>query len=489
MSAQWGKLTAKEVLDAVAGMPVSGSPATVFSGISTDSRHIGAGEIFWALKGPKYDGHDFARAALDQDAAGVVVHRAWWESTGCTCIPKEQIPGNPMVIAVDDTLKALGDFASWWRSQHRVKVVAVTGSSGKTTTKEMVATICNLTHDILKNEGNFNNLIGLPLTLLCLKEDHDMAVLEMGMNQPGEIGRLTHIAAPDTGVILNIGLAHLEGVLDLKGVARAKCEMIDKMASQSLVILNGDDDPLMKHASSYSIQKMTFGVGRKNDVRAENIRDRGLAGVQFTLIHAQGAWPARIRVSGLHNLNNALAAATVGFSLGEAAETILKGLETYSGIRGRFRVCPLAGGITVVDDTYNANPSSVKAVLGSMKSMAKGEGCRLIVGLGEMMELGDAATLWHRKAGEWVAAAGAHHFFVLGPHGREMMEGAVKGGMPDKGISVVTSHDEMVETISRVLRRGDLVLLKGSRKMGLETVVKGLERIFGPRKKNSLEVS
>ena len=480
MPARWGKLTAAEILDAVTGTWVSGSLTTVFTGISTDSRHIQSGEMFWALKGPRYDGHDFVLTALERGAPGVVVDRAWWASTGCTCLGST--PGERTVIAVDDTLEALGDFAWWWRHQHAAKVVAITGSSGKTTTKEMAAAICAQRHHTLKNEGNFNNLIGLPLTLLRLRDDHEIAVLEMGMNRPGEIGRLTRIAGPDTGVILNIGMAHLEGVLDIEGVARAKCEMVENMEASGLMILNGDDDRLMTHAGPYPVRKMTFGMGPENQVRAEDVRDLGLKGIQFTLAYGHGSWPARIRIPGLYNLYNALAAAAIGFNLGEAAETILHGLESYPGMNGRFRVYSLWGGITVIDDTYNANPSSLKAVLGSVKSLAQGQGCRLIVGLGEMRELGDAAVSSHQEAGGQVAAAGADRFFALGPHGREMIQGAIQGGMPRNKVKRVAGHDEMVDEISHAVTGGGLVLLKGSRKMALEKVVNGLERIFGPGK-------
>lgn len=479
MSARWGDLTAREVTDATGGAQVSGSPADVFAGISTDSRHTDAGQVFWALKGPRYDGHDFAVSALDKGAAGVVVDKAWWTAQK-TRRAWDAIPGDFTGIVVDDTLTALGDFASWWRRCHPATVAAITGSSGKTTTKEMVAAICAQHRKTLKTEGNFNNLIGLPLTLLGLREDHETAILEMGMNRPGEIGRLTDIALPDVGVILNIGLAHLQGVMDLQGVARAKCEMMDRMRPETLMVLNGDDARLMDRAHPYGVHKVTFGLREENDVRAVDVQDQGLKGIQCTLVYRDDAWPARIRVPGVHNVSNALAAAAVAFSLGEPPESILHGLSTYAGVKGRFRIWALTGGITVIDDTYNANPSSLEAVLGSVTSWS-GQWKRLIVGLGEMMELGGAAAASHEQAGKRVAKAGAGILFALGPHAPEMVQGAAGAGMSRKALRQVNSHDELIDGIAGAVGPDDVVLLKGSRKMGLEKVVEGLENVLGKR--------
>lgn len=478
MSTGWGKIRAKEILSPINGTLISGDQETVLAGISTDSRTTRHGDLFWALRGERYDGHDFVPKAIEQGAAGIVVQNDSVRLEYTVKDPNSDTLSsrNPFVISVDDTLEALGDLAAWWRGRHDFKVVAITGSSGKTTTKEMVSSILSIGNMTLKNQGNFNNLIGLPLTLLKLNEDHKRAVLEMGMNRPGEISRLTEIADPDVGVILNVGMAHLEGLSDLDGVAKAKTELIKKISSKGLVILNGDDKPLMKRASTFLKQKMTFGLGQGNDVRAANINNDGPEGIRFDLLYRDNCWPVRVRVPGIHNLTNALAAAAVGFSLNEPPENIREGLGAFSGIKGRFEVASIAEGIILVDDTYNSNPSSLGAALDAVISIVN-KGGRLIVGLGEMMELGDATIHAHREAGQKVAETGACSFFAMGEHAREMINSAQIAGMPADHLKVMETHDEMVKEITDKMREGDLILLKGSRKMGLEKVVEGLRRI------------
>jgi len=475
MSVGWGNITVKEILDPMGGALISGVSETLLTRISTDSRTTLEGDLFFALRGETYDGHDFALKAMEKGAAGMVVEHGWVRSQGAGRGP-DSVPSSLQdlaIISVDDTLKALGDLAAWWRRQHSVKVVGITGSSGKTTTKEMTAAILELGNRTLKNQGNFNNLIGLPLTLLRLTRDHACAVLEMGMNHPGEIARLTEIADPDVGVILNVGMAHLEGLSDLDGVARAKTELMEGISSNGLVILNGDDAALMRRASLFSKQKMTFGLGKENDVRATGIKNDGPQGTRFSLEYRGNMWPVHVKAPGLHHLENALAAAAVGLSLNQPPEHIIKGLGMFSAIRGRFEVVSLEGGIILVDDTYNANPSSLRAAMESVGSLA-GQGERIIVGLGEMLELGDAAAQAHREAGRKVAEGKAYRLFAMGPHACDMIEGARTAGMPEDRLRIVDSHDEMVKEIGHVMSRGDLILLKGSRRMQLEKVVQGL---------------
>ena len=241
------------------------------------------------------------------------------------------------------------------------------------------------------------------------------------------------------------------------------------------MILNGDDERLMKRASIFQKQKMTFGLGQGNDVRAADIKDDGAKGILFNLIYGDSCWPIQIKVPGIHNLQNALAAAAVGFSLNEPPENISKGLGEFSGIKGRFQIASIADGIILVDDTYNSNPTSLCAALNAVISMVSGSG-RLIVGLGEMMELGDTAINAHREAGQKVAEAGASSFFAMGEHAQEMINSAQIAGIPADCLKVMETHDEMVKEIAGIMREGDLIFLKGSRKMGLEKVVEGLQR-------------
>ena len=273
----------------------------VFHGISTDSRSIEDGYLFVALSGDRFDGHDFIGDTLRKGASGAIITRTFFKTTEADffrSIRNGELPAgernspDPAIFVVDDTLKALGDLAAWWRRQHHAKIVGITGSSGKTTAKEMTASVLEINNRIVKTRGNFNNLIGLPLTLLGLKEHHGKVVLEMGMNRPGEISRLTEIADPDVGVILNVGMAHMEGLLSLEGIAEAKAEMMDRIRPEALMVLNGDDELLMKKADAIPRKQMTFGFGEKNDVRPSGIESLGLKGTRFHVEYGRHSWPA-----------------------------------------------------------------------------------------------------------------------------------------------------------------------------------------------------
>lgn len=466
MNARWGDITAGEILSPTHGTLVSGFPEAVFSGLSTDSREIGEGYLFWALKGERFDGHDFTGQAVEKGACGLVLE----EKSRAAVLSRRGLA----VIRVSDSLQALGDLASWWRHQHRARVIAVTGSVGKTTTKEMTAGILQQGAPTLKNEGNFNNLIGLPLTLFSLEERHGRAVLEMGMNRPGEIARLTEIADPDVGLITNVARAHLEGLGDIGGVARAKAELLERISAEGKAIVNGDDEVLMGVASSLEKRFLTFGLGSGNDVRAAKVVSLGREGISFE-IRAQGQTiPVRLRVPGLQNVYNALAAASSALCLEESPDHIVKGLEAFRGIKGRFMVAPILGGVTLVDDTYNSNPSSLRAAIEAVRDLAAGRD-RVIVGLGEMMELGDETISAHREAGEMVAEIDACYFVAMGEHAQEMIDGAIRHGLPPERVQRVSAHEEMVRHIREVMKEGDLILLKGSRRMGLEKVAQGLK--------------
>ncbi|MBW1945957.1 MAG: UDP-N-acetylmuramoyl-tripeptide--D-alanyl-D-alanine ligase [Deltaproteobacteria bacterium] len=465
MGAQWEQIRAGEILTAIEGEWSAGSPETIISRVSTDSRNIGEGSLFWALEGERFDGHDYAEQAVEKGAAGVVVRQGY---EGLSGIEKQ-----PVVIVVQDTLKALGDLASWWRHQHHVAVAAITGSAGKTTTKEMTAEILAIGSRTLKNQGNFNNLVGLPLTLFSLDEGHRRAVLEMGMNHPGEIGRLTEIADPDVGLITNVAKAHLEGVGSIEGVARAKLELMEKASPGSRIILNGDDALLMKTASGFGKKAITFGMGEGNDIRAEGVKTLGRDGIIFNLCYQGDTTQVRLRVPGLQNVFNALAAASIALCLDESRKDILQGLDRFQGIEGRFAVSSLPGGATLVDDTYNANPASLKVALDSLEHLIA-RGGKIIVGLGEMLELGEETIPAHIEAGGMVAGLGAAHLLAMGEHAPEMIEGALEKGLPAERAVRVHTHEDMVNRIRDLMEGRDLIFLKGSRRIGLDKVAEGL---------------
>ena len=468
MTPIWGEITAGTIIAPIQGELISGSPEAIFSGLSTDSRRIAQAELFWALKGERYDGHDFVMQAMDKGAAGAVIQKGFR--------PEISARRNPVLISVADTLKALGDLANWWRRRHPIPVAAITGSVGKTTTKEMAAGILELKALTLKNEGNLNNLIGLPLTLLLLEKAHQRAVLEMGMNRPGEIARLTEIAEPDVGLITNVGRAHLEGLGDINAVARAKVELLEKMPEKSQAILNGDDERLLKAASPFQRKLITFGLGAKNQIRAEKIEGLGEAGTTFELHFFGQKQRVSLHIPGRQNVSNALAASAIALCLEASPEHIREGLEGFQGIKGRFMITHLPSDIILVDDTYNCNPASLKAALDSAKAMVAGEG-RLIVGLGEMLELGDETVSAHLEAGSMVAERGAFCLLVMGEHAPQMINGAVSKGLPKDTAVEATSHEEMAQEIGARMSKGDVILLKGSRRMQLEKVVDALKKM------------
>jgi UDP-N-acetylmuramoyl-tripeptide--D-alanyl-D-alanine ligase len=457
----WGEITAGDIITPIQGSLLRGSSDTVFSGLSTDSRNIKERVLFWALHGEKHDGHAFLREAVSKGAAGVVIERGR---------PRE-IPSDREVVAIEvsDTLRGLGDLACWWRHQHKVRVIGITGSAGKTTTKEMTASILGLGGATLSNKGNFNNLIGLPLSLLLLSEAHHNAILEMGMNRAGEIARLTEIADPDVGLITNVAKAHIEGLGSLQGVARAKVELLEKMAKRSQAVLNGDDELLMKTAAPLQRETMTFGFEPGNDVHPHALQNLGREGFSFEIRYKGHVIPLRVRVPGIQNIYNALAASAIALALKEPPDRIAQGLGAFEGVAGRFTISQLPNGCVLVDDTYNANPHSLKAAMDSLKALVP-EGGRIIVGLGDMLELGDETVPAHVEAGEWVAEIGASHFVALGAYASLMIEGARSRGYPPAQSAVAGDHQEMAERIMKGWRRGDLVFLKGSRRAGLEKV-------------------
>jgi UDP-N-acetylmuramoyl-tripeptide--D-alanyl-D-alanine ligase len=302
----------------------------------------------------------------------------------------------------------------------------------------------------------------------------------MGMNRPGEIARLTEIADPHIGLITNVARAHIEGLGDINGVARAKVELLEKISSDSQVVLNGDDELLMSVASQFSKKMITYGLESKNDIRAENIINLGREGLSFELRFQGDSVPIRLRSPGLQNVFNALAASSIAICLEEPYDHIVEGLYGFKGIKGRFMINTLPGGITLVDDTYNSNPSSLKAAIDSVKELMANGG-RVMVGLGEMLELGDDTMQAHMEAGAMVAEIGVSYFFAMGEHAPEMIKGALTRGFPPDRAVAVNSHEEMGKKIKENMKNGDLILLKGSRGMALEKVSDILKR----RSKNS----
>ena len=433
--------------------------------MSSDSRTIGAGELFVPLKGPNFDGHRFIAAALQRGACGTLLEPG--EEAVATSFP------DPFFIRVPDTLRALGDLAQFWRESHRAKVAAITGSNGKTTTKEMTAQILEKRFRILKSEGNLNNLIGLPLSLLKLSEEHEIAVLEMGMNVPGEIRRLKAIATPQVSLITNVGQAHLEFLGSLEGVARAKGELWEELREEDWIAVNADDERVVRLAASARCRKKSFGIENPAEIRGGEIGVDEGRGIQFVLQAAGRKRRVNLSVFGQHNVYNALAAASLAEILGMDPDEIAAGLEAFQPVFGRGRSALLPGGIHLLDDSYNSNPDSLKATLSAFAEM-KG-GTRGVAVLGDMLEIGPSSPEFHEQAGRRVGAMGLSHLFVMGEAARRIAEGAREAGMDEKRIHLPRDLEELLAILDGLLMPGDWILIKGSRRMRMERVVEGLK--------------
>ena len=463
-------LAAEEIMKATGGNLIQGSGCHVFNGVSTDSRNITGDTLFIPVVGDRYDGHDFIEEALRSGASGLLLQRGKEKAV-------EEVSGDVPVICVDDTLKALGDIAHFQRDRFKIPVVAVTGSSGKTTTKEMIASIAGLSMNILKSPGNFNNLIGLPLTLLKMNSDHEVVILEMGTNRRGEIARLTEIARPDIGVITNIGPAHLEGLKSLDGIREEKGDLFANMEAGAVAIINCDDEAVRMVAKQGKGKSIIFGMKKDAFVRAENIIKRGKEGVSFTLV--MGKFKRKIDMStfGEHNIYNALAAAACSLALGIDYDLICEGLTSFRQIDGRMDLHRLKSGVYLIDDSYNANPASVREALKSLREL-KGTNESMVI-LGDMLELGDQSEEIHEDVGRYLADTGVDKVFLRGRFSHAVAAGATKGGLKIDQIFFIDNPGKMAVCLKSCLKEGDWVLIKGSRKMKMEDVTRAIIETFG----------
>lgn len=461
-------ILAKEVKDAVSGSILKGEEDFLFSGISLDSRKIKKGELFWAIKGERFDGHDFVLNAIKRGAGGAVIDERHAEAV------VSNVKEEAVIISVKDTLYALGDIARYWRKKHNPKVIAITGSSGKTTTKELLSTILSLRYNTLRNPGNYNNLIGLPISLLRLNSYHSIAVLEMGMNMPGEISRLTEIADPDIGIITNIGPVHLEGVKDIEGVARAKAELAEKISKDGIIFVNGDNELLLKEVLKFGKKVITFGKDKKNDIILEKAYFNKEMGIDFCMIWNNKKFQFRLNSFGLQNAMNAMIASAVALYLGISEKDIIEGLLSYKGAKGRFQLINLVNDSILIDDTYNSNPLSLKAAVDSLRYLRRGKS--LIIGLGDMLELGDYSVLAHRQAAEMIAKLDPDLFIAMGDFSEEMIRSAKECGIKEENLFLAKDHIDMALEIERRVKRSKncLVFLKASRAILLNKVAEYL---------------
>jgi len=444
--------------------PASGGAERVV----TDTRNLRRGDLFVALRGPNHDGHDHAPDALWQGAWGVVVEEQVLEDLS----PLLSAAPAGAVIAVADTERALGDLAAFHRMSLPVRVVGITGSNGKTTTKEMTAAVAGRRWKVHRNRGNFNNLIGLPLTVLELDAGHQVAVLEMGMNRRGEIRRLAEIGRPDVGVVTNVGPAHLEHIGSVAGVAEAKAELLESLGPSGTAVVNADDPLTDRLLAVTKCGKLTFGLDRGADVRAENVRCEGER-TFFSLRSPAGEAEVSLSFPGLHNVRNALAAAAAACALGADVDDIRQGLESAEPPPMRFTVLRYRNGVRIINDAYNANPVSMQAALDSM-ALVTGKSRRAAV-LGDMLELGEESVEAHRRLGRAAAAARLDLLVAVGSFALPVAEGAVEAGMKESLVHALPDARAAAETVKGWIGPDDLVLIKGSRGVRLEDVISRLK--------------
>ena len=455
--------TADDLLRLTGGRLLARSDRPIRGG-AVDSRLVAPGEVFVALPGERTDGHAFLDQAIARGAAALIVARP---------TPASAALGEATVIRVADPLAALGALAAGWRRRFDPLVVGVTGSIAKTSTKEAIAAVLARRFLTLRNEGNQNNEIGLPLTLLRLGPEHEAAVLEMGMYVGGEIAELARMARPRIGVITAVQPVHLSRIGSMTAIEAAKGELLEALPPDGTAVLNADDPIVRRMGARSAARSLTYGFANDADVGAEDVESAGLDGMQFVLRVDGNRRPVAIPTLGRLSVHNALAAATVGRAAGLSLEAIQQGLAAGWSAPHRVQIVRL-GSITLVDDTYNASPRSVVAAL---EVLAGIPGRRAAV-LGEMLELGEASDDGHRAVGE-AAARTVDWLVVVGAGAAGIAEGAVAGGMDRARVIRVPDAEVALDVVPPRLRDGDVVLLKASRGIGLDRVVDGLRRELG----------
>ena len=432
-------------------------------GVSIDSRTSKEGEIFFAIKGNRFDGHDFIADAFKKDACGVVASRSWVDAN------RSKI-GDRFIIGVADTISALGLLGKSCRKRFSIPTVAVTGTAGKTTTKEMTADVLSSKYRVLKTQGNLNTKIGLPLTIFNLSDEHEVAVLELGATEPGGITNLCRIADPNIGMITNIGPAHLEFFGSLENVVATKWELLEYLDKSSTAILNFDDDILDKERDAIKGRLLGFSIERESHFRCRELRFDRNGCAQFSLLGTQ----IGLALPGKHSVYNALAAAAVGDYFGLDMGTIKMALENCRPSPMRMKLIHKKG-VKVIDDAYNSNPLSCKAALDTLSRMEVGVGGRRIAVLGDMLEMGERGPDLHREVGRYAGLSKIDRLLALGPLSLEMCVGTLEEGMSKENVQ----HFEVKEALSlylkNILKKGDVVLIKGSRGMKMEEIVEELD--------------
>ncbi|MBI5555684.1 MAG: UDP-N-acetylmuramoyl-tripeptide--D-alanyl-D-alanine ligase [Elusimicrobia bacterium] len=459
------KISLREIILGTGGALLKGSAALYLPDIYTDTRLLKKGKTFLTLKGPHFNGNNFLAEAVQKGADGLI----------CEKEPAlEILPKVSFVIIVKDGLIALQQIAHLYRRKFTIPIVAVTGSNGKTTTKEMIGSILSRRFCTLVTAGNLNNQVGLPLTLLRLRKKHQAAVLELGTSALGEIDTLARIASPTIGVITCIGHSHLQNLKNIDTVLQAKMELLGNLAAAGTAVLNNDDPGLQKKLHQVEGKVITFGVKNKAEVWAKKVTINALKN-KIVFILGKGRQQRRVTLHaiGEHNVYNALAAASVGFALGLPLSAIVKGLAVFKAVAGRMRMVKKKG-LTILDDSYNANPDSMKAALNTLNNF--GRAGRKIAVLGDMLELGLESNKKHREIGKIIGQLGLDMIYTIGPQSQLLAQAALATGIDQEKIHCFSSGEEqlLVTDLKAKVHHGDVVLIKASHGLHLEKVVVSL---------------
>lgn len=447
-----------QIVAATAAKRLHAGSQVSYVGVCTDTRALTRGCLFVALRGERFDAHQFLLDAVKGGAAGVLVERG---------VPLPDLPADFGRLEVESTLRALGALAAFHRRRFDLPVAAVTGSNGKTTTKEMIAAILETRGPVLRTHGNLNNEVGVPLTLFRLEPTHVAAVIEMGMNRAGEIARLTAIALPSAGLITVVQPAHLEGLGSLSGVASAKGELFRGLSQSATAIVNADDPLIVAQAQEIWARKITFGRTSNVQVHLTDVTSIGREGLRVTVEYEERAHTFRLKFIGAHNAENAAAAFAVGVALGYSPSDCVRGLSAVEPYAGRLNVLGPFDGVWVIDDSYNANPASMSAALDTVSSLASSG--RAVAVLGDMLELGSAEEAEHVRLGQ-LAAERVKLAAFFGPRSA----GACRASAMGDRAAHFTEIEPLVQWVRPQLKPGDVVLVKASRGMKLERVVSSL---------------
>lgn len=462
-------INADRIAEIVNGRVMAMGSAVQIVGVSTDTRTLAKtsrSPMFVAIKGPHFDAHSMLPEAVHAGARAVIVEQ------------EMPIPAGCWGIHVASTMDALAKLASWWRREFaKVPVVGITGSNGKSTTKQMIVGAVAGLGPVLATEGNFNNLIGLPLTVFRWGSEHRAAILEMGMNAAGEIASLTQIAEPDVGLITNVTAAHLDELRTIEQVAKAKGELFDAMRPDGVAVVNLEDPWVRKLGEGYRGRKITFGMQDNADIRFGHMTANHLESIDLTFSVFGKTVELHLAVPGFHNVMNAMAATGVAMALGVPLESALEGISTFTPMKWRMERLQLASGVQVINDCYNANPLSMNAALRTV-SAAKRAG-RFVAVLGSMRELGSDAAVKHREVGMEAAEHHVDLLFTFGEHAQDLAEGAKSVGLKADVVMTTEDIEELKRQVLSVLKPGDVVLVKGSRGMKLERLVDHLKAEMG----------